>query len=52
METKLQCNVSVMCERKYFNKLPHFARSLAKSFSIQNNSKNFHPYTYGVQALI
>ena len=31
----------LMCETKYLNKLRHFAKFLAKSFSMQTNFKNF-----------
>ena len=30
-----------MCDTKYLNKLRHFAKYLAKSVSMQNNSKRF-----------
>ena len=32
-----------MCETKYLNKLQRFAKYLAKSFLMQNNSKSFSP---------
>ena len=32
--------ITVMCDRKYLNKLRHCAKYLGKSFSMQSNSKN------------
>ena len=41
-----------MCKAKFLNKLLHFAKYLAKSFLMQNNSKNFDLYRNGVLVLI
>ena len=43
-----------MCDTKYLNKynrLRHFEKYFRKPFSMQNNSKSFHPHRNGVLLL-